>query len=166
MTAAEPLLPCPFCGGSVLSAYLDGNNPGNDFWINCDRCGGSCGMHDSKEEAIKSWNTRSPQSCGMVADVSKYHMTAKEDDTMANKIYVEGFNNALKLCEAEIESSVQSGKGISKNRLHNLLFDAMQTAVSMEYDILYKDIKKRWDAREEYIKKSLYNFLAAMRRKE
>lgn len=53
-----PLRACPFCGGNVLEKYLDGNNPGNDYWIHCNRCGASCGMQESKYEAIEAWNTR------------------------------------------------------------------------------------------------------------
>ena len=58
----EELLPCPFCSGKVLSCFLDGKNPGNDYWISCDRCGGSCGMQDSSIEAVKAWNTRTTRT--------------------------------------------------------------------------------------------------------
>lgn len=102
----EELLPCPFCGGNVLSKYLDGNNPGNDYWIHCDRCGGSCGMQDSKEEAIKAWNTRrAERSQPKVKWPDEKYSTALKNGHKYASDYEQGWNDCLDACRRAYEEA-------------------------------------------------------------
>lgn len=76
------LLNCPFCDGNVLTPYLTGNNPGNDYWVHCDRCGASSGLCNSKDEAISSWNTRQQSPSSGLRELD-----SKELKFMANDFY-------------------------------------------------------------------------------
>lgn len=55
------LLPCPFCGKTEPIVQL--NKEDHQFQIICNvkdgGCGSSCGFEETKDEAIKLWNTRS-----------------------------------------------------------------------------------------------------------
>lgn len=55
------LLPCPFCGGaakvtSVSREILTAAN--HDYWVLCDECYASSGVHLTAHEAAGEWNTR------------------------------------------------------------------------------------------------------------
>jgi Lar family restriction alleviation protein len=58
----EELKPCPFCGGKPFVANKSGvDNLGkiyNKYIVICDICTAEIGIHDSKEQAINTWNTR------------------------------------------------------------------------------------------------------------
>ena len=57
------LLPCPFCGNEKI--YCEDAGHKTDVWfIQCDDCGATFPHFDSKEEAIKVWNTRTPKERG------------------------------------------------------------------------------------------------------
>lgn len=56
------LYPCPFCGGSVcLHEHFDYTyNDPYGFSLECKGCGLCLDTHDTAEDAIAEWNTRSP----------------------------------------------------------------------------------------------------------
>ena len=56
------LYPCPFCGGSVcLYEHFDYTyNDPYGFSLECKGCGLCLDTHDTAEDAIAEWNTRSP----------------------------------------------------------------------------------------------------------
>jgi Lar family restriction alleviation protein len=58
---APDLLPCPFCGGEAKFYHRpDDSGWSNTDWVSCaGDCGASTCMHETKEEAIAAWNTRS-----------------------------------------------------------------------------------------------------------
>jgi Lar family restriction alleviation protein len=62
-TTHEPpeLLPCPFCGCAARYYHRpDTTGWRNTEWVCCSGdCGASTCMHETKEEAIAAWNTRS-----------------------------------------------------------------------------------------------------------
>lgn len=47
------LLPCPFCGGDALL-----QTPGVLAFVECQGCGCSTWVFDSREKAIAAWNRR------------------------------------------------------------------------------------------------------------
>ena len=51
----ERIKPCPFCGGEAeMMGY-------KRYWVACMECGAErAGAHETKAEAIKTWNTRKP----------------------------------------------------------------------------------------------------------
>ena len=50
------LIPCASCGGGKFKIqYVFG-----DWWVECAECGSMSGFRSSREEAIKTWNTREP----------------------------------------------------------------------------------------------------------
>lgn len=64
-TIQERLLPCPFCGGEAkhTSRANEGNSGWQhdvDHWVYCtsDDCLADIGMCETKDEAIRMWNTR------------------------------------------------------------------------------------------------------------
>jgi len=78
----DRLKPCPFCGDGypkIFTSTYD-NNGFEDYTIECEVCTGSVGVHDTKEEAIKTWNTRVVKTC----DSCKHHvpMTMLDHCTM------------------------------------------------------------------------------------
>lgn len=55
---SNELKPCPFCGGkATLWQDLTADR---QFHILCG-CGGRVGWFETEEEAIRAWNTRTPQ---------------------------------------------------------------------------------------------------------
>jgi Lar family restriction alleviation protein len=58
---APDLLPCPFCGGEAKFYHRpDDSGWSNTDWVSCaGDCGASTCMHETKQEAIAAWNTRS-----------------------------------------------------------------------------------------------------------
>jgi len=68
----EELKPCPFCGCDpeleVSEVDLNGSAYKDSFQYSCDNCGVYNGEHDHIEDAIESWNTRSPQSEWIMVD--------------------------------------------------------------------------------------------------
>ncbi len=52
---AEPLKPCPFCGGKNLENC---NTNDTAFWIECNSCGASLNSSQSIEDALWKWNWR------------------------------------------------------------------------------------------------------------
>jgi Lar family restriction alleviation protein len=74
----EKLLPCPFCGGEasadghirysepLIDTWWPGDIPITEaFYVNCIKCGavsrsGIVNGYQTRAEAIKRWNTRSP----------------------------------------------------------------------------------------------------------
>lgn len=49
----KKLKPCPFCGGEAkVRNFISGRD------VHCKNCYASVKILDSKEEAIKAWNTR------------------------------------------------------------------------------------------------------------
>ena len=52
----EKLKPCPFCGGKAVAST---------YYIECESCDVAPNIdwwHFDRDEAIKAWNTRTPQS--------------------------------------------------------------------------------------------------------
>lgn len=57
------LLPCPFCQSENI--YCADAGFKTDVWfVQCEECGATFPHFDSKEEAIKAWNTRTPKERG------------------------------------------------------------------------------------------------------
>jgi hypothetical protein len=54
--ADETLLPCPFCGGSLVVAV--GNEHEEDFRYKCVGCLATTGRYRTQREAGRSWNAR------------------------------------------------------------------------------------------------------------
>jgi len=56
----EELKQCPFCGS--FEAYENYTSFGDsnkiDYTVECENCPADIGWHDTLEEAVKSWNTR------------------------------------------------------------------------------------------------------------
>ena len=60
------LKPCPFCGGEALDFHRHNTDATADWcgpvdhWVCCvsDDCGASTCVHDTKDEAIATWNRR------------------------------------------------------------------------------------------------------------
>lgn len=52
------LLPCPFCGGELISVkrgkYM--------WWCKCEACNSESGVRSKKAEAVSLWNTRAQLS--------------------------------------------------------------------------------------------------------
>ncbi len=104
---------CPFCGSFILHQYLDGNNPGNDFWITCAECDSSSAMKNNKQDAIKAWNTRKSPSSGLEnldeEEVVEYlHKVAPENESF--KLNFIGY----KLCSKFGQPKALSVEEISK----------------------------------------------------
>ncbi|MEG2001446.1 MAG: Lar family restriction alleviation protein, partial [Evtepia sp.] len=74
----KKLKPCPFCGGEAVEgnnaqvyfdrdtlAEVDYDEP-DGFWIECKECGAMAGEFETRQAAIESWNTRTPDivRCG------------------------------------------------------------------------------------------------------
>ena len=60
MSETEELKPCPFCGEADIRTDFDRRE-----WTHYAVCYGCfCRLEkDTKEEAIKAWNTRHPRNC-------------------------------------------------------------------------------------------------------
>lgn len=60
----EELRPCPYCGGEgiVGCSYTDIFDRYCDWFVECGQCGATNinpnRGYDSREEAVKAWNTR------------------------------------------------------------------------------------------------------------
>lgn len=50
---------CPFCGGANVRVDV-GLMEFEDGEVTCLDCGGNCGNHPTKDEAIAAWNRRAP----------------------------------------------------------------------------------------------------------
>jgi len=66
MTHETKLLPCPFCKGEA--EVFNRRNGSNllcqndvDWWISCEDCGCQTCMHESRDIAFETWNTRHTQ---------------------------------------------------------------------------------------------------------
>ncbi len=68
MSEKKKLLDCPICKGKVETFYNDNEDYESSFhWsVDCDNCGLEFSGRDcnfqTKEEAVKAWNTRAPYS--------------------------------------------------------------------------------------------------------
>lgn len=50
---------CPFCGNDpVIESAIFGRMKTRLYTVQCEHCVFNLGMEDSKEEAVKKWNTR------------------------------------------------------------------------------------------------------------
>lgn len=59
-TGGIKLLPCPFCGCKDVSFFRYRTDRGYEYQIECHECfNGTC-QCESKELAVKRWNTRKP----------------------------------------------------------------------------------------------------------
>lgn len=58
--AVEALKPCPFCGGAAVAHPERRSFKSKVFWVACmsSKCAMAAGEHQSREQAIKAWNTR------------------------------------------------------------------------------------------------------------
>lgn len=56
----EELKPCPFCGGEAVIWTMDEFDDGDFYYrAECRNCQAGFGVnHETKEEAIESWNRR------------------------------------------------------------------------------------------------------------
>ncbi len=55
----KELLPCPFCGGKAEIWKAHPENPKRNAWIACmGKCVVMTKEHETTEEAVKAWNTR------------------------------------------------------------------------------------------------------------
>ena len=56
----DELKPCPFCGGEAKYYHRDDDSGwSNTDWVSCSGdCGASTCMHETKEQAVSAWNTR------------------------------------------------------------------------------------------------------------
>jgi len=50
------LLPCPFCGGEAKIHDIEEQH----YWCECKKCGVATNGERAKDNAIASWNTRTP----------------------------------------------------------------------------------------------------------
>ena len=59
---SEELKPCPFCSCGTVELEVVSMNNESISWVHCNGCS-ACGPEiDTKENAVKFWNTRAPQS--------------------------------------------------------------------------------------------------------
>ena len=67
----QALSPCPFCGGpgnviDVPAPQLPGVKGGGTMsLVLCQRCGGHGPVRQTREEAVKGWNTRHDRNTGL-----------------------------------------------------------------------------------------------------
>ena len=54
----DTLKPCPFCGGTDLYIYIDGEEFLRDFEVYCAECGGQVSYFGTEADAIAAWNRR------------------------------------------------------------------------------------------------------------
>jgi len=57
---SEELLPCPFCGDREYVISAEEGSRHNWYRVCCDNCTAKGEMADSKQQAVKLWNTRTP----------------------------------------------------------------------------------------------------------
>ncbi|HWL50793.1 MAG TPA: Lar family restriction alleviation protein [Chthoniobacteraceae bacterium] len=89
--AAETLKPCPFCGEEPEKHFHEASC--NVAWLSCDCDLMPKAVGDTREEAIKLWNTRHPEpapepSTTLPAESGLYWWRAKEGDTWETLISV------------------------------------------------------------------------------
>lgn len=52
------LKPCPFCGGEAELIPGLAYGEVNGYECGCCDCNFTCGLHDTEEESVEHWNTR------------------------------------------------------------------------------------------------------------
>lgn len=74
-----PARNCPFCGDSRSTISVDTDSPDKIpfYSVQCDRCGGCCGLSPTEEKAVEAWNLR----CSTVGGAE----TAKKERALARE---------------------------------------------------------------------------------
>jgi Lar family restriction alleviation protein len=76
------LKPCPFCGGDAFVAQSTNENCLGElydtFIVICEKCTAEAGIHDTKEQAINTWNTR-PAEDALKAEVEDWYFVLEAE---------------------------------------------------------------------------------------
>lgn len=94
----DKLLPCPFCGGEAKTTFIcDGRY--NEIKCKTPKCIMNVDMpafYESKEEAIKKWNSRKPMEriVERLEELFKHHNATKTVQRLVLETVKEGVSNA------------------------------------------------------------------------
>ena len=87
----EELKRCPFCGGTANIA-----KGRIEFWAYCPHCGAQIELCETKQEAVKAWNTRTIEN-ELVEKIGKLEAENKRLQRKLNESIDDNYKNAWKI---------------------------------------------------------------------